>query len=70
MYVMTYYLLGTYIGEHKPQPKRWLCGVVALGLVVLKWITGWAFFIVLAKACVIIIVIVVVGLLVVNIFGA
>lgn len=43
MYVVTYYLLGAYIGEHKPQPKRWLCGVVALGVLAFESVCCWLY---------------------------
>lgn len=43
MYVVTYYLLGAYIGEHKPQPKRWLCGVVTFGVVLFEAVCCWVY---------------------------
>ena len=43
MYVVTYYLLGAYIGEHKPQPKKWLCGVVALGVLLFESVCCWVY---------------------------
>lgn len=46
-----------------------VCGVVALGLLILKWITGWGIFISIAKICAVIIVVAVMVLLVVGIFG-
>lgn len=46
-----------------------VCGVVALGLLILKWITGWGIFITIAKICAVIIVVAVMVLLVVGIFG-
>lgn len=44
-------------------PGKFVVGasVVAVGLLLLKWITGVAFFITLAKACAVVIVIVIVG---------
>ena len=46
-----------------------VCGVVALGLLILKWITGWGIFITIAKICAVIIVVAVMILLVIGIFG-
>lgn len=43
--------------------------VVALGLLLLSWITGLGFFVPIAKGCAVLIVVVLVGVLVVGIFG-
>ena len=44
-------------------------GVVALGFLILSWITGAGFFITLAKACAVLIVVVLVGMIVLSIIG-
>ena len=44
-------------------------GVVAIGFLLLRWITGVGMFIALAKVCAIIMVIVVIGFVLVSIFG-
>ena len=44
-------------------------GVIAIGLLLLKWITGVELFITLAKACAIIIVVVIIGMIVLAIAG-
>ena len=44
-------------------------GVVALGLLLLSWITGAGFFITLAKACAVIIVVIIIGLILMAIIG-
>lgn len=43
--------------------------VVALGLLLLSWITGFSFLIILAKMCAAIIVVVIVGTILFAIFG-
>lgn len=43
MYVVTYYLLGAYIAEHKPQPKKWLCGAVLFGVLFFESVCCWAY---------------------------
>ena len=43
--------------------------VVALGLLLLSWITGFGFFIAIAKSCAIIIVVVIVGATLAAIIG-
>ena len=40
------------------------CGVIAIGLLLLKWITGWGFLVTLAKACAVIMVVVIIGVIV------
>ena len=44
-------------------------GVIALGLLLLSWITGVGFFITLAKVCAVVIVVVLVGSIVLDIIG-
>lgn len=44
-------------------------GVVALGFLLLSWITGAGFFITFAKACAVLIVVVLVGMIVLAIIG-
>lgn len=44
-------------------------GVVALGMLLLEWITGLALFAVLAKICAVIIVLIVVGSILMAIFN-
>ena len=44
-------------------------GILALGLLLLRWITGFGLFVTLAKACAVIMVVAVVGLILVCIFG-
>lgn len=44
-------------------------GVIALGLLLLRWITGIGLLVTLAKACAVIMVVIVVGMILVSIFG-
>lgn len=41
-------------------------GVVAIGLLLLSWITGAGFFVVLAKACAVIVVVIIVAIVVMG----
>lgn len=43
--------------------------IIAIGLLLLSWITGLSFFVSIAKGCAVLIVVVLVGVLVVGIFG-
>ena len=45
-------------------------GVVAIGMLILSWITGANFFIFLAKACAVLIVIIIIGLILLAIIGS
>ena len=44
-------------------------GAVAIGLLLLSWITSAGFFVVLAKACAVIAVVIIVGVIVLTICG-
>lgn len=44
-------------------------GIAAIGLLLLKWITGWGFFVVLAKICAVLLVLIVIGVVLMNLFG-
>ena len=44
-------------------------GVVALGLLLISWITGAGFFVFLAKACAVIIVVIIIAVIVMAIFS-
>lgn len=43
--------------------------VLAIGLLLLRWVTGVALFVTLAKACAVVIVVVIVGTILLALFG-
>lgn len=43
--------------------------ILAIGLLLLRWITGVALFVTLAKACAVVIVVVIVGTILLALFG-
>lgn len=64
-------VIALLVGIFGTESGKLICGVgiVALGLLLIAWITGFAFLITLAKVCAIIIIVIVVVSLLGVIFG-